>query len=47
MAEKIDDRLKNEVESYNALNKQRAELENNLGEINKQMLKILCKVLKF
>ena len=40
MAEKIDDILKKEVESYNALNKEKSELENKLGGINKEMLKI-------
>ena len=44
MAEKIDDRLRSEVESYNALNTQKSELENKLGGINKEMLKILGKI---
>ena len=44
MAEKIDDRLKQEVESYNALNAQKSELENKLGGINQEMLKILGKI---
>ena len=44
MAEKIDDILKKEVESYNALNKEKSELENKLGGINKEMLKILGKI---
>ena len=44
MAEKIDNRLKDEVESYNALNMQKSEFENKLGAINKEMLKILGKI---
>ena len=44
MEEKIDDRLKEEVESYNALNMQKSELDNKLGGINKEMLKILGKI---
>ena len=44
MAEKIDDRLKEEVESYNALNAQKSEFENKLGGINQEMLKILGKI---
>ena len=44
MAEKIDDRLKQEVESYNALNAQKSELENKLGGINQEMLKIVGKI---
>ena len=44
MAEKIDDILKKEVESYNALNKEKSELENKLGGINQEMLKILGKI---
>ena len=44
MAEKIDDRLRNEVESYNALNAEKSELENKLGGINREMLKILGKI---
>tara|TARA_R100000008_G_C3488277_1_gene117378 strand:- start:350 stop:529 length:180 start_codon:yes stop_codon:yes gene_type:complete len=44
MAEKIDDILKREVESYNALNKEKSELENKLGGINQEMLKILGKI---
>jgi len=44
MAEKIDDRLKSEVESYNALNAQKSELENKLGGINQEMLKIVGKI---
>ena len=44
MAEKIDDILKKEVESYNTLNKEKSELENKLGGINKEMLKILGKI---
>ena len=44
MAEKIDDRLKQEVQSYNALNAQKSELENKLGGINQEMLKIVGKI---
>ena len=44
MAEKIDNRLKDEVKSYNALNEQKNELENKLGAINQEMLKILGKI---
>ena len=44
MAENIDDRLKEEVQAYNALNQQKGELENKLGGINKEMLKILGKI---
>ena len=44
MAEKIDDRLKVEVESYNELNNERKELETNLGKLNQKMLKILGKI---
>ena len=44
MAERIDSRLKDEVESYNALNTEKSELEKKLGGINKEMLKILGKI---
>ena len=44
MAERIDSRLKDEVESYNALNAEKSELEKKLGGINKEMLKILGKI---
>ena len=44
MAEKIDDILKKEVESYNALNKEKSELENKLAGITKEMLKIVGKI---
>ena len=44
MAEKIDDRLKDEVKSYNALNEQKNELESKVGRINQEMLKILGKI---
>ena len=44
MAENMDDRLKEEVQSYNALNQQKGELENKLAGINKEMLKILGKI---
>ena len=44
MAEKIDDILKKEVESYNALNKEKSKLENKVAGITKEMLKILGKI---
>jgi prefoldin subunit 5 len=44
MAENIDDRLKEEVQAYNVLNQERKELEDKLGAINKEMLKILGKI---
>ena len=44
MAEKIDDILKKEVESYNALNKEKSELENKVAGITKEMLKIVGKI---
>jgi len=44
MGKKIDNRLRDEVKSYNALNEQKNELENKLGAINKEMLKILGKI---
>ena len=44
MAENIDDRLKEEVQAYNALNQQKGELENKLAGVNKEMLKILGKI---
>ena len=44
MAEKIDDRLKVEVENYNNLNEQKKELETKLGKINQDMLKIIGKL---
>ena len=44
MAENMDGRLKEEVQSYNALNQQKGELENKLAGINKEMLKILGKI---
>ena len=40
----MDDRLKEEVQSYNALNQERKEFEDKLGAINKEMLKILGKI---
>ena len=40
----MDDRLKEEVQAYNALNQERKELEDKLGAINKEMLKILGKI---
>lgn len=44
MAEKIDDRLKVEVEKYNELNNERKKLEAELGKLNQNMLKILGKI---
>ena len=44
MAEKIDDRLKVEVEKYNELNNERKKLEADLGKLNQEMLKILGKI---
>ena len=44
MAEKIDDRLKVEVEKYNELNNERKKLEAELGKLNQDMLKILGKI---
>ena len=44
MAEKVEDRLKIEVEGYNDLNQKKKELENELGKINQDMLKILGKL---
>ena len=40
----MNGRLKEEVQSYNALNQQKGELENKLAGINKEMLKILGKI---
>ena len=44
MTKKMEDRLKDEVESYNALNAQKSEFENKLGGINQEMLKIIGKI---
>jgi|TARA_Y100000361_G_C10975728_1_gene246362 hypothetical protein len=44
MAEKVEDRLKIEVEKYNELNNEKKKLEIELGRINKEMLKILGKI---
>jgi len=44
MAEKVEDRLKIEVETYNNLNQKKKELEVDLGKINQDMLKILGKI---
>ena len=44
MAEKVEDRLKTEVENYNNLNQRKKELEIGLGKINQDMLKILGKI---
>ena len=44
MAEKIDDRLKVEVEKYNKLNNEKKKLEVELGKLNQDMLKVLGKI---
>ena len=44
MEEKVEDRLKTEVENYNNLNQKKKELEIGLGKINQDMLKILGKI---
>jgi hypothetical protein len=44
MAENIQNRLEKEVNSYNELNKKKVGLENQLGTINQEMLKILGKI---
>jgi peptidoglycan hydrolase CwlO-like protein len=44
MAEKIDDRLKVEVEKYNELNEKKKELEIQVGRLNQEMLKIIGKI---
>ena len=44
MGEKVEDRLKIEVESYNNLNQKKKELELELGKVNQDMLKILGKI---
>tara|TARA_Y100001938_G_C7892160_1_gene330315 strand:- start:165 stop:344 length:180 start_codon:yes stop_codon:yes gene_type:complete len=44
MEEKMEDRLKDEVESYNALNSKKSQMEKELGAINQEMLKILGKI---
>jgi len=44
MAEKIDDRLKEEVEIYNSLNSKKKELELELGQVSQQMFKVLGKI---
>ena len=44
MTKKMDNRLKDEVQAYNALNQERRELEDKLAGINKEMLKILGKI---
>ena len=44
MGEKVEDRLKTEVETYNNLNQKKKELEVDLGKINQDMLKILGKI---
>ena len=44
MGEKVEDRLKIEVENYNNLNQKKKELEVDLGKVNQDMLKILGKI---
>ena len=44
MAEKVEDRLKTEVNNYNELNQKKKELEVELGKINQDMLKVLGKI---
>tara|TARA_R100001082_G_C4229544_1_gene102627 strand:+ start:216 stop:395 length:180 start_codon:yes stop_codon:yes gene_type:complete len=44
MTKKMDDRLKDEVQAYNALNQEKREFEDKLSGINKEMLKILGKI---
>ena len=44
MAEKIDDRLKVEVEKYNELNNEKKKLEVDLGKLNQEMLKLIGKI---
>ncbi len=44
MSKKINSRLEKEVESYNALNKEKAQLENKIAGITKEMLKIVGKI---
>ena len=44
MAEKIEDRLKIEVEHYNNLNQKKKEIEAELGKISQDMLRILGKI---
>ena len=40
----MEERIKSEVKIYNALNKEKSELENKLGKINQEMLKIIGKL---
>ena len=44
MGEKVEDRLKIEVENYNNLNQKKKEIELELGKVNQDMLKILGKI---
>ena len=44
MAEKVEDRLKVEVDNYNNLNQKKKELEVGLEKVNQDMLKILGKI---
>tara|TARA_R100001530_G_C4301525_1_gene150602 strand:+ start:567 stop:746 length:180 start_codon:yes stop_codon:yes gene_type:complete len=44
MGEKVEDRLKVEVDNYNNLNQKKNELEIQIGKVNQDMLKILGKI---
>ena len=44
MAKNMEERIKSEVKIYNDLNKEKSELENKLGKINQEMLKIIGKL---
>tara|TARA_X000001388_G_scaffold11344_1_gene6909 strand:- start:159 stop:323 length:165 start_codon:yes stop_codon:yes gene_type:complete len=44
MDKKIKNELKEQVQSYNALNKEKKQLEDKLAGITKEMLKILGKI---
>jgi Txe/YoeB family toxin of Txe-Axe toxin-antitoxin module len=44
MAEKIDYRLKSEIELYNELNQKKKNLEIELGKVSRDMFKIIGKI---
>ena len=44
MVKNMGERIRSEVEIYNALNKEKSELESKLGKINQEMLKIIGKL---
>ena len=44
MPKKIENRLKKEVEAYNALNKEKMQLENKVAGVTKEMFKIVGKI---